>query len=59
MRKWVMLILMIILYFSLVLILLTLEDVFHDIDSRSDLFKEEEDDMNQVRSEFDLKIYVD
>ena len=54
-----MLILMIILYFSLVLILLTLEDVFHNIDSRLDLFKEEDDDMNQVRFEFDLKIYVD
>jgi hypothetical protein len=29
----------------------TLKDVFHDIDLRSSLFKEGEDDMNQVRFE--------
>jgi hypothetical protein len=35
---------------------LILEDVFHDIYSRSNLFFKKENDTNQVRSEFDLKI---
>jgi len=38
--------------------LLTLEDIFHDTDSRSNLFKEWEDDINQLRSDFGLKIFV-
>ena len=38
--------------------LLTLEDVFHHINLRSNLLKEEEDDTNQVKSELDLKIYA-
>jgi len=38
--------------------LLTLEDVFHDIDLRSNLLKEEEDDTNQVKSKFDFKMYA-
>jgi hypothetical protein len=37
---------------------LTLEDIFHDTDLRSNIFKEEEDDINQVISEFDLKISI-
>jgi hypothetical protein len=36
--------------------LLTLKDVFHDTDLRSNLFKKGEDDTNQVRFEFGLKI---
>jgi hypothetical protein len=39
--------------------LLTLEDVFHDTDSRSNLFKDWKDNMNQVRSEFGFKISAD
>jgi len=38
--------------------LLTLEDVFHHIGSRSNLLKEKEDDTNQVRSELNFKISV-
>jgi len=38
---------------------LTLEDVFYDIDSKSNLLKERKEDTNQVRSEFGLKIFVD
>ena len=38
---------------------LTLEYIFHDIDSRLNLFKEGEDDTNQVRFKFDLKMYAD
>jgi len=38
--------------------LLTLENVFHDTDLRSDLFKETKDDMNQVISEFGLKMFA-
>jgi hypothetical protein len=37
---------------------LTLEDVFHDIDLRKNLFKEGEDGMDQVRSKFDIKMFV-
>jgi hypothetical protein len=36
--------------------LLTIKDVFHDTNSRLNLFKEEEDDTNQVMSEFSFKI---
>ena len=36
--------------------LFTLEDFFHDIALRSNLLKEGEDDMNQVKSNFHLKI---
>jgi hypothetical protein len=32
------------------------KDVFHYIYSRSNLFKEREDDTNQVKSKFDLKM---
>jgi len=39
--------------------LLTLKDVFQDTHSRLNLSKEEEDDTNQVRSKFDLKMSVD
>jgi hypothetical protein len=39
--------------------LFTLEDVFYDTNSRSNIFKEGEEDTNQVRSEFDLKISID
>ena len=38
--------------------LLTLKDFFHNTDSRSNLFKEMEDDTNQVRSEFNLKMFA-
>jgi hypothetical protein len=38
--------------------LLTLKDFFYNTDSRSNLFKEMEDDTNQVRSEFDLKMFA-
>jgi len=38
--------------------LLTLEDVFHDSDSMN-LFKEGDDDTNQLRSRFGLKISAD
>jgi len=37
----------------------TLEDFFHDTYLRLNLFKEGEDDKNQVRSEFGLKISTD
>jgi hypothetical protein len=50
---------MMILFFNLILIFLTLEDVFYYTDSRLNLFKEGEDDMNQVKSEFGLKISAD
>ena len=36
--------------------LLTLKDVFHDIDLMSIFFKEGEDDMNQTKSKLDLKM---
>jgi hypothetical protein len=36
--------------------LLTLKDVFHDTYLRSNLFKKGEDDTNQARFEFGLKI---
>ena len=36
--------------------LLTIKDVFHDTNSRLNLFKEGEDDTNQVMSEFSFKI---
>jgi hypothetical protein len=39
--------------------LFTLEDVFYDTYLRLNLFKEGEDDTNQVRFEFDFKIYGD
>jgi len=39
--------------------LLTLEYVFHDTYLRSNLFKDGRDDTNQIRSEFDLKMFVD
>jgi hypothetical protein len=39
--------------------LLTLEDVFHNIDSRLNLFKEREDDTNKVKYEFNLKMSID
>jgi hypothetical protein len=35
-----------------------LKDVFHDIESRSNLFKEGEDDTIQVKSEFSLQIFA-
>jgi hypothetical protein len=38
--------------------LLTLENVFHDTDLRSNLFKEMKDDTNQVISEFGLKMFA-
>jgi len=38
--------------------LLTLENVFHDTDLRSNLFKEMKDDTNQVMSEFGLKMFA-
>jgi hypothetical protein len=38
--------------------LLTLENVFHDTDLRSNLFKETKDDTNQVISEFGLKMFA-
>jgi len=38
--------------------LLTLENVFHNTDLRSNLFKEMKDDTNQAMSEFGLKIFA-
>ena len=38
--------------------MLTLEDVSHNTNSRPNLFKEGEDDTNQVRSKFSLKISI-
>ena len=39
--------------------LLILKDVFHDTDLSLNLFKEMEDDTNQVMSEFRLKMFID
>jgi hypothetical protein len=39
--------------------LLILKDVFHDTDLSLNLFKEMEDDTNQVMSEFGLKMFID
>jgi hypothetical protein len=44
--------------FQLGIDLLTIKDVFHDTNSRLNLFKERKDDTNQVMSEFDFKIVV-
>jgi hypothetical protein len=44
--------------FQLGIDLLTIKDVFHDTNSRLNLFKEGKDDTNQVMSEFDFKIVV-
>ena len=47
------------IYFQVGIHLLTLENVFHDICLMSNPFKKEEDDTNQVRFEFDLKMFAD
>jgi len=39
--------------------LLTLQDIFYDIDLRLNLYKEGKDDKNQVRSNYGLKISAD
>jgi len=39
--------------------LLTLQDIFYDIDLRLNLYKEGKDDTNQVRSNYGLKISAD
>jgi len=46
------------LVLMMIFFILYIRIFFHDIDLRSNLFKEEKDNTNQVKSKFDLKMSV-
>jgi len=46
------------LVLMMIIFILYIRRCFHDKDLRSNLFKEEKDNTNQVRSKFDLKMSV-